>query len=200
MLSVWSLFKSDKRTDIQCSITMSNDGLWIICVKNAPDEKNKILHKEYCAFEEISEAKTILKGIVNRFNLMNAPCTWVLQPDDYQLLLIDNPRVEESEMFDSIKWQISEISEISADEALIDYFNLPAPNTEDSSKMLYVVMARKKFILSIASIIESSGLKLSVIDIAETSFRNILCKIDAVKNGIAFFDSNCRSNYFDYLP
>jgi MSHA biogenesis protein MshI len=123
----------------------------------------------------IENWQTVLKTYVANNKLANTQCNVALSISKYQLLQVDRPAVENSEMNQALHWTIKE--QLSSDEPFtIDYFEPPAIATNISK--LNVVAILTKDILEIRDGILKAGLALNVIGIGELATCNLLTTSD----------------------
>ena len=119
-----------------------------------------------------------LSEFVSKHQLSKFDCHVVLAPKKYQLLLVEAPPVEESELRDAMKWKVRDLVNWPIDEVVIDVFLLPADGTKSNKSMVYVVAAELDYIKSIIELVSASGLTLQSIDIEEMAMRNLSILLD----------------------
>lgn len=137
----------------------------------------RLQHCEFITSEELDEV--VLNG-----RLFGLRCNWLLQPDHYNLLLLEAPRVAPEEMREALRWQIKDLVSFPVDQAILDTFELP----EDGSRgrrMVYVAVAQRKRIESIVSASRRARLRLNSIDIGEFALRNLAEYIPSDERGLA---------------
>jgi MSHA biogenesis protein MshI len=99
----------------------------------------------------------------------------VLGLPDAQLLQIDTPAVKPEEMKSAARWRIKDLVDARLDELTIDVMHVGDAQARSANRQLFVVAARNALIQGLSRRLQSSGLTLSVIDVAETVQRNLLC-------------------------
>ncbi|MFT6989352.1 MAG: MSHA biogenesis protein MshI [Paraglaciecola sp.] len=117
--------------------------------------------------------QTELKTYVKDNNLANTQCNIALSISKYQLLQLDRPAVEDSELNQALQWTVKE-QLFSDDELTIDYFDPPAANV----KKLNVVAIGTKDIIEIRDGILKAGLALHIIGVEELAICNLLTPSD----------------------
>jgi len=138
-----------------------------------------------CEFLPFDEASTnpesdrqlqisMLGERINDLGLRHAACNVVLPLGTYQLLLVDAPKVEPSELAEAIRWRIKDLISFPLDEAAVDAFLLPADSSSGGSSMAYAVVVRKDYLRSLIEFVEQAKLTLNAIDISELSLQNLL--------------------------
>ncbi len=102
------------------------------------------------------------------------PLNLVLADEQYQLLLVEAPRVEPSELRAAIRWKVKDLIDFHIDDAVIDVFEIPGQaHRPQGQAMMYAVAARARDIRARIDAVENAGLKLEVIDISEMALRNL---------------------------
>jgi MSHA biogenesis protein MshI len=111
----------------------------------------------------------------------------VLNPDEYQLHLVESPDVPDSELREAVRWRIRDLIDFPVDEAAIDVFDMPqqAGTGRETGKMMCVVVARNPVIAQKAAMVNRSGGELDVIDITDLALRNVLSLTPADATGAA---------------
>jgi len=90
----------------------------------------------------------------------------VLAPGEYHLLQIEAPPVAATEMRQAAAWRIRELIDFPIDQAIIDTFD-PPDTVQRGTRRVNVVVAHRAVIAERIDQIESAGLALDTIDIAE---------------------------------
>jgi len=158
-------------------IQLSKNGLGVILAKIAP-----VLHVTKCKYFQ-GDLKTIqnsLHAFVEQNQLQYMDCHVVLSLDDYQLMLIEKPKVIESEVRESVQWLVKDLINFPIEEAIIDFF--PAPTRTGQPEKIYVVIGRLERLNTIANLATNAELKLKTIDIAALTIRNLLAALHIVGN------------------
>ena len=115
---------------------------------------------------------SILTSIVKDNELKRVPCSLMLQPEDYQLLVTDVMPVTPSEFQAAIRWKLKDLLRYPLDDVVLDSFNLPKMKT--SANKIMVVAAQASKLKTLRDLINKSGLELKYIDVPELALRNIL--------------------------
>lgn len=114
-----------------------------------------------------------------------APLNLVLADGNYQLLLVEAPRVEPSELRAAIRWKVKDLIDFHIDDAVIDVFEIPGQAHRPSGQtMMYAVAARAREIRTHIDRVEDAGLKLEVIDISEMALRNLAALTEEDVQGV----------------
>lgn len=123
----------------------------------------------------IENWQTELKTYVENNNLANTECNIAFSISKYQLLQLDRPAVEDSELNQALQWAVKE-QLFSDDELVIDYFDPPA--SASNVKKLNVVAISKRDILEVRDGVLKAGLALNIIGIEELATCNLLAPSD----------------------
>jgi MSHA biogenesis protein MshI len=124
----------------------------------------------------IENWQTTLKTYVETNNLTNTQCNIALSISKYQLLQLDRPAVEDSELIQALQWTVKE-QLFSDDELVIDYFDPPAA-AASSIKKLNVVAVSKRDVIEIRDGVLKAGLALNIIGVEEMAICNLLTPSD----------------------
>lgn len=120
-----------------------------------------------------TELKSTLASLVNKYALESVACSWLLTPDKYQLIQIEELPVPTEEFQSAVRWQIKKLLSFPIDDAFIDRYSIPPSQIANPKKMIQIVAAQASYIQPTANILLESGLNLTVIDIQELALRNI---------------------------
>jgi MSHA biogenesis protein MshI len=125
------------------------------------------------AAEPIEDPEDLGKSARN-LDLLGHQCTTVLQPGDYQLLVLDAPNVPQEELRAAIRWRIKDMIDYHVDDATVDVLDIPVDKTATGrTRSMFAAAARNKVIQACVERFHGAGIPLSVIDIPETAQRNI---------------------------
>lgn len=119
----------------------------------------------------IESWQTALKSYVEKNNLANTQCNLVFSISKYQLLQLDKPAVEDSELNQALQWAVKE-QLFSDDELVIDYFDPPA--AASNIQKLNVVAISKRDIIEVRDGVIKAGLALNIIGIEELATCNLV--------------------------
>lgn len=177
--------KEEPVVTTRVSINLSATDITLIEVNRTTDAF-ELLAAESMAFEDLQSLPLVLSGLVERFKLDATPASWVMPLDDYQLFLIESPPVPQNEFASALNWRVRSLISYPIEEAIIDYFPLPAKKSAPDNPMLGVVTTRFNQLSMFVDILKKSGLKLSVIDIPELTLRNLTALYEDDEKSTAF--------------
>lgn len=123
---------------------------------------------EHCQlYADIGDPQHFVETLVDQNQWQGRPCTVVLHPLYYQMLLVEAPPVPAEEMAPAVRWRIKELLDFPVDQAAVDYFLLPEDAYRGRKKMLYAIAMRKDSLQSLVAPIEAGGLAVDNVDVAE---------------------------------
>lgn len=112
--------------------------------------------------------------------------TLIMPDGHYQLLLVEAPRVEPSELQAAIRWKVRNLIDFHIDDAVIDVFEIPGQNNRPQGQaMMYAVAARAREVREYIDLVEDANLDLQVIDITEMALRNLAARLEEDVRGVA---------------
>jgi len=103
-----------------------------------------------------------------------AEAVLVLEAADYQILQLEAPNVPAEEMRGAVRWRATEFLEGSPHDYTLDVLNVAGGGDGGGQGRVIVVTARNDILRARMREGESLGLPLSVIDVGETTQRNLL--------------------------
>jgi MSHA biogenesis protein MshI len=125
------------------------------------------------AAEPIEDPEDLGKSARN-LDLSGHHCTTVLQPGDYQLLVLDAPNVPQEELRAAIRWRIKDMIDYHVDDATVDVLDIPVDKTATGrTRSMFAAAARNQVIQACVEKFHGAGIPLSVIEIPETAQRNL---------------------------
>ena len=139
----------------------------------------------HCEFIPTNNKQTVLKELTEKHQLDEYDCTLVLSSDDYRLISMEAPPVTEDELAEAIRWKIPDLIEFPIEDAIIDHYPLPDSQRANSNKMIEIVACQQSAIQPLVDLCLQCKLQLSVIDIQETTLRNLASLLPEDERGIA---------------
>ena len=125
---------------------------------------------------------------VTTLELENMPCHVVLDSSQYQLLLLEAPKVEAGELSQALRFVLRDKIDLPLDDVEIATFPVPEDAYPRQGEMVYAIAAEKKSILEARDLVLNIGLDLKSIDIPELSLKNIVPVISQQSEAVAFLD------------
>ncbi|NOT86016.1 MAG: pilus assembly protein PilM [Methylococcaceae bacterium] len=166
------------------AISLMPRGIAIAIANTTKNKDLRLIHSEFIATVQAEEQQAILTKLVIEHNLFDYACHLVLAPEDYRRINIEAPVVTVDEMTDAVRWKINDLIDFPIDNAIIDYYAAPESLRASGTKMLEVIVSRDDLIKAYAKICTNAGLDLRVIDIQETSLRNLALLLPENNSGV----------------
>ncbi|MFT6915246.1 MAG: MSHA biogenesis protein MshI [Motiliproteus sp.] len=144
-------------------MTLNEDGLGFAYYDERQPQPLRCQQLDRCRID----TPELLKSAVHDWGVAGCATTWVLQPKDYSLLLVEAPAVPDAEMREALRWRIKDMVSFDTTDSVIDYFPLPEDAYRGRSKMLYVAIIEPSLSRDILSLTLEAGLTLEAIEIPE---------------------------------
>ena len=164
------------------ALCFTQEGIALAISQYIDGQKTTLTH---CEFIETNKKQDVLLELTKKHQLKKYQCHLILAADDYRLITIEAPAVPENETAEAIRWKINELIDFHIDDAVVDYYPLPASKRANSEKQLEVIATPKSTIQPLVDICHKCGLQIEVIDIHETTIRNLATLLPENNNGIA---------------
>ena len=101
-------------------------------------------------------------------------CTTLLEPAEYQILLVEPPKVPADELKAAIRWRIKDLLEYHIDDATVDVFEVRAEgDAKGSARAMYAVATPNDVVQKRIALFQGARVPLKVIDIPEMAQRNV---------------------------
>ena len=113
-------------------------------------------------------------------------CSTLLAPGEYQIMMVDAPNVPQAELKTAIRWRIKDMLDYHVDDATVDLLAVPPnPAGAERAQSMYAVTARNEVIQACIGRFDAARIPLTVIDIPETSQRNVAALFERDERGLA---------------
>jgi len=141
----------------------------------------------HCAVHPAIEirAEHVLAPLNNSSDLALAPVSAVLSAQDYQLLQIEAPEVEPSELRSAVRWKLRDLVNFPVSDAVIDVFEIPEHARYVETRMVFAVAARAEAVRRIVDLVKPRVRGFDVIDIPELCLRNVCALLPQDEQGVA---------------
>lgn len=115
-----------------------------------------------------------LSRIALDFKLRRERCSTILKNGEYQLQIVEAPKVAAEEVRQAVRWQVKDLLDHPIDEVTLDVLDIPIVKEDVlASHYMYVVAAPNQIIRDRMERFQEAKVGLEVIDIPETAQRNI---------------------------
>jgi len=105
-------------------------------------------------------------------------CTTLLEPAEYQILLVEPPKVPPEELRAAIRWKIKDLLEYHVDDATVDVLEVRS-GSDTAAKAMYAVATPNQVVQKRIALFEEARVSLKVIDIPEMAQRNVAALFEA---------------------
>lgn len=190
-LSEWAQglpgLRPQRKPENQVGLALLPQGISLATVQRLPGAPPRMTRCEFIPVPRQSDPGLTLRNLTLQAGTQRMNFLLVLNPDEYQLHLVETPDVPASELREAVRWRVRDLIDFPVDEAAIDVFDMPqqAASGRDSTRMMNVVVARTPVIAQKAALINRSGGELEVIDVPDLVLRNLLSLTPADRTGAA---------------
>lgn len=131
-----------------------------------------------------NEQGTVTKELAAEFNAEAIPCIAVMPRGSYNLLQTDLPAVPADELHEAVRWQVRDLLDFSAEEAVIE--TIAFEGAANGQPLSFAIAAQTSAVKHMVSCVrDQAGLELRAIDIPELSLRHVLKHIPGSDQGLA---------------
>ena len=168
-----------RRKSGRVGLSVGPDGL---CLAQL-DGRGKLVHCAFYPGQDDMAAQ--LQQLVAEHQLKEMPCSVVLHPAYYQLLLAEAPPVEGAEMSQAVRWKVKDLLDFPLEQAAIEHFLLPDDAYRGRQRMLYAAALRKTELQNLVAPVEASGLAVDCVEISELASHNLVSRLPTEPGGVA---------------
>lgn len=144
-------------------------------------------------FEGESGPSSLYGRLRKAYGLDRYPCVSVMEIGSYNLLLVEAPDVQPSELRAAIRWRIKDLIDFHVDDAVVDVFEVPNQKTAGRNSLMYAVVARASYVKRRIDALTEAGVNLTVVDIPELALRNMAALLPEDVGGVAVLFLDRRS-------
>ncbi len=188
-----SLFSGKGKSSACTGLFVGREGCALARISSIRSRKPRILATDFCTSSDGSQDPDTLDGMARSMDAAGDVLNVVLDVEEYQLLQVDAPEVDSDELRSAVRWRIKDLIDFHIDDAVIDVFAVPGQhNRPRGQAQMYAVAARAARVGALVDMLETTCLKLDVIDISELALRNLAALTEADARGMImlFFDQN----------
>jgi MSHA biogenesis protein MshI len=181
------VLRRDTAPENQIGLALLPQGIALASVQRIGNATPRLTRCDFHPLSRQADPGLTLRGLMMQTGTDRVSYRLVLNPDEYQLHLVESPDVPDSELREAVRWRIRDLIDFPVDEAAIDVFDMPqqAGPGRESGKMMCVVVARNPVIAQKAALVNRSGGELDVIDITDLALRNLVALTPADRTGAA---------------
>lgn len=166
------------------AISIMPNGFSIAITRYLGVSRPRLIHCEFVS-AHVGPIFDKLSKLANDFQLADYDCHIVLSPEQYRSISIEEPQVNSEEIKQALRWRIADFLDYSVDEAVLDFYPLPRSNRPNTPKMLETIACPQQTVVGLVQQCRQVGLNIKVIDIQETSLRNLATLLRESQQGIA---------------
>ncbi|WP_321530189.1 pilus assembly protein PilM [uncultured Desulfuromonas sp.] len=148
-------------------------------VQEEPHPKLVFAECAYCSADQISE---VLHKLVEKHGLSHSRTVAVMARGSYNLIQIDPPDVPENEFREAVRWQIKDLLDFPADQAVVDTFSSKASENQTLS---FAVAASQEQVWHVVHALRDAELDTGAIDIPELAQRSLVSLLPDDGRGLA---------------
>lgn len=166
------------------AMQFTSGGVCLAHVRQVTDSKPLVT---YCAIRQADPADGLaLERLGKDARLDRYRCIFMLNPGEYQMLVVEAPNVPAAELKTAVRWRMKDMLDFPASDATIDVLEIPADkNAPSRARSLFAVAARNEVIRSRMAAFAAAKLPVSVIDVPELAQRNIAALLEEPGRGLA---------------
>lgn len=171
------------------AMQLTPEGVSMAHVRRVTDNKPLVT---FCATSPAKAVEApVLEKLVKAHHLDRYNCSFVLNPGEYQMLVVEAPNVPAAELKTAVRWRIKDMVDFAVDDATVDVLDIPSDkNAQSRNRSLYAVAARNEVIRKRMADFDAARLPVSVIDIPELAQRNIASLLEDKERGMALLSFN----------
>ena len=127
-----------------------------------------------------------LKSVVRAIRPGRFRCSAMLEGADYQIQLVEAPRVPRAEVRSAVRWKLKDLLDYPVDTATVDVAEVPAePSGAARAHYVYAVSVRNERVAACMNLFQSAKFPLQAIDVPEMAQRNIARLYEEPGRGLA---------------
>jgi len=161
-------------------VTFFSDGLSLVHLVQE-ETRPRLVFSEcvYCSASQFSEE---LQKLVAKYNLAHSRTVAVMARGSYNLIQIDPPDVPEAEFREAVRWQIKDLLDFPADQAVVDTFS---SETTQNQSLYFAVAASQERVWQVVHALRDAELEIGAIDIPELALRSLISLLPDDGRGLA---------------
>lgn len=179
-------------------ISFLDNGIAIAVSRFSKDNKRILVHCEFIDGKKEEYLQGRLSELVVQHNLAGYDCHLVLNPDNYRRVDIEAPDVDEKEMNEAIRRKVHDFFDFPVDKAIVYYYQSSMYGRRHAHmsyvKTLNVIASPIDTLTKLIEKCTRVGLQLNVIDIQETSIRNLAVHMPENESGVVLLHMQAFSS------
>lgn len=180
--------RSARRSAGHAGVALGEDSFALVLVRREGTDKPSIIH---CAVHSAQgDVGARLKATLDKLGASRAATCAVVGGHDYQVVQVEAPDVQPSEMRTAIRWRLNDAISFKVEDASVDVFEIPEPIRRTPTRMLFAVAARTSAVERIANTLIPAAGGFRAIDIPELCLRNVSALLPQDNKGVAMLALN----------
>lgn len=177
------LFDRRARAQAAVGVYIADNVLSVASIEHDRGRRPRLVQADCRELDATSDREKLLRSLVPSGRI---PVNLVLASRHYELLLVEAPRVEPSELRAAIRWKVKNLIDFHIDDAVVDVFEIPGQqNRPQGQSMMYAIAVRAREIRNHVDQFSTADLNLEVIDVADMALRNLAALLDDDARGVA---------------
>lgn len=127
-----------------------------------------------------AEQKKAIRAYMLKNKLEGSPAVVLVDSTKCQYFLIDDISVDKKYKKEAIQWGLTDFLDYPAEDAVVEYIELPSKSTTNSKKMIYAFAVHKDIIEKYQSWAADCKVKVVKIDIWQNTVKQLLSDQDAM--------------------
>jgi MSHA biogenesis protein MshI len=123
-----------------------------------------------------------LHQLVEKHRLTGSLAVGVMARGSYNLIQIDPPDVPEAEFREAVRWQIKDLLDFPAEQAVVDTFTASVANGQELG---FAVAASEEQVWQVVRAMRQAELEIGAIDIPELALRSLTSLLPSDERGVA---------------
>lgn len=176
-------FKREKTEQGWLSVSMRPGSMSYVHGRRIANGKSAILR---CGTHALDGEYHGAERVARDLGFARYQCSTLLDPGQYQMLLVEAPNVPQVELKTAIRWRVKDLLEYHVDDATIDVLDVPPdPAANGRTHFMYAIAAQNQMILDCIGRFDAAHIPLKVIEVEETAQRNVAALYETSGRGIA---------------
>jgi MSHA biogenesis protein MshI len=117
-------FKKKAKSNSRVGALVSSEQLAVVHMGER-DGAPYLIDFKRVALNSEKDAGQALSNLVKTMEIEGKQCSFVLNRKDYNLHLVEAPKVEASELRGAVRWKIKDLLDMKVEDAAIDVFRVP---------------------------------------------------------------------------
>jgi MSHA biogenesis protein MshI len=159
------------------------DGRWLAVKVRAPRTGRKPVVVKCARSSGVAIGQHALGELLEQVG--GGGWTLPLVRGDYQMLVLPEPPVLDSELEQSLRWTLSSMIDYPIEQAAIAWMRIPTAEYDAKrERQIYVIVTRRSVVEEHAQLFSKANVALKAVDVRETALRNIASLLEKKHEGL----------------